>query len=80
MPTPNFASRRVSGGCGSSSRCGGEFRLARKDPPRARSASAMMLPGPDQVWLTDNRGQSHTSELRVVAVDQTAVTSSQSAC
>jgi hypothetical protein len=30
-----------------------------------------MLPAPDQTWLTDAQGQHYTSELRVVAVDQT---------
>jgi hypothetical protein len=28
-----------------------------------------MLPGPDQLWLTDSRGERYTCELRVVAVD-----------
>jgi hypothetical protein len=29
-----------------------------------------MLPAPDQAWLTDAQGLRHTSELRMVAVDQ----------
>jgi hypothetical protein len=29
-----------------------------------------MLPAPDQVWLTDARGQRYTAELRLVAADQ----------
>jgi hypothetical protein len=29
-----------------------------------------MLPGPDEVWLEDGAGQRYTSELRLVAVDQ----------
>ncbi len=47
-------------------------RLARKDP-KARLKVSEMLPTPEQAWLTDDEGNSFTSELRFVAVDQTAV-------
>ncbi|HEX6869719.1 MAG TPA: hypothetical protein VF163_01365 [Micromonosporaceae bacterium] len=29
-----------------------------------------MLPGPDELWLTDAQGERYTSELRIVAVDE----------
>jgi hypothetical protein len=45
-------------------------RLARKDPDGVLTFSEMM-PTPEQVWLTDDRGEKYTSELRFVAVDQT---------
>jgi len=54
-------------------------RLALKDP-QGKLRITEMLPGPDQVWLTDDQGQSYTSELRLIAVDQTAVARSRSAC
>ncbi|WP_175407336.1 lantibiotic dehydratase [Streptomyces sp. TRM64462] len=47
-------------------------RLARKDPG-ARLVVSEMLPTPEQAWLKDDAGQVYTSELRFVAVDQTAV-------
>ncbi|MER5933042.1 lantibiotic dehydratase [Streptomyces sp. NPDC002054] len=47
-------------------------RLARKDP-EARLKISEMLPTPEQAWLTDDEGNTFTSELRFVAVDQTAV-------
>ncbi|MEV8532127.1 lantibiotic dehydratase [Streptomyces sp. NPDC051211] len=47
-------------------------RLARKDPD-ARLKISEMLPTPEQAWLTDDEGSTYTSELRFVAVDQTAV-------
>ncbi|GAA2745829.1 lantibiotic dehydratase [Kitasatospora cinereorecta] len=47
-------------------------RLARKDPA-ARVKVSEMLPTPEQAWLTDDEGRTYTSELRFVAVDQTAV-------
>ncbi|MFJ5973821.1 lantibiotic dehydratase [Streptomyces sp. NPDC093060] len=47
-------------------------RLARKDP-EARLKVSEMLPTPEQAWLTDGEGRRYTSELRFVAVDQTAV-------
>ena len=37
-----------------------------------------MLPGPDECWLESDAGH-HTSELRVVAVDQRATVRSSSA-
>ncbi|MEV7611606.1 lantibiotic dehydratase [Streptomyces sp. NPDC089799] len=43
-------------------------RLARKDPD-GRAVITEMLPSPEEVWLTDDRGESYTSELRFVAVD-----------
>ncbi|MFI5980722.1 lantibiotic dehydratase [Streptomyces sp. NPDC051555] len=47
-------------------------RLARKDP-EARLKVSEMLPTPEQAWLTDDQGNAFTSELRFVAVDQSAV-------
>ncbi|MEV6714702.1 lantibiotic dehydratase [Lentzea sp. NPDC051208] len=49
-------------------------RLARKDPA-AKITFSEMLPNPEQAWLTDDEGRKYTSELRFVAVDQTAVES-----
>ncbi|WP_042420901.1 lantibiotic dehydratase [Streptacidiphilus anmyonensis] len=46
-------------------------RLARRDPD-ARLKISEMLPTPEQAWLTDDEGRAYTSELRFVAVDQTA--------
>ncbi|CAL9573793.1 hypothetical protein SUDANB120_04904 [Streptomyces sp. enrichment culture] len=43
-------------------------RMARKDPD-GRVVFTEMLPRPDQAWLTDDRGEAYTSELRFVAVD-----------
>ncbi|MFD5784994.1 lantibiotic dehydratase, partial [Streptomyces sp. NPDC126933] len=48
-------------------------RLARKDPA-ARLTVTEMLPTPEQAWLTDDEGNTYTSELRFVAVDRTADT------
>ncbi|SCF98885.1 hypothetical protein GA0115259_106462 [Streptomyces sp. MnatMP-M17] len=42
-------------------------RLARKDPS-ARMTVTEMLPTPEQAWLTDDEGNTYTSELRFVAV------------
>ncbi|GGQ08058.1 lantibiotic dehydratase [Streptomyces roseolilacinus] len=47
-------------------------RLARQDAG-ARLVVSEMLPTPEQAWLTDDEGRAYTSELRFVAVDQTAV-------
>ena len=47
-------------------------RLARQDPG-ARLTVSEMLPSPEQTWLTDDEGDTYTSELRFVAVDQHAV-------
>lgn len=47
-------------------------RLARKDP-QARLKISEMLPTPEQAWLTDDEGSVYTSELRLVAVDRSAV-------
>ncbi|MFF9352044.1 lantibiotic dehydratase, partial [Streptomyces sp. NPDC014734] len=44
-------------------------RLARKDP-EAKLTITEMLPTPEHAWLTDDRGNAYTSELRFVAVDQ----------
>ncbi|MEV8156229.1 hypothetical protein AB0R11_27515, partial [Streptomyces fradiae] len=46
-------------------------RLARQDAG-ARLVVSEMLPTPEQAWLTDDEGRTYTSELRFVAVDQTA--------
>ncbi|WP_079140681.1 lantibiotic dehydratase [Streptomyces rubrolavendulae] len=46
-------------------------RLARHDAG-ARLVVSEMLPTPEQAWLTDDEGRTYTSELRFVAVDQTA--------
>ncbi|MFD2762618.1 lantibiotic dehydratase [Micromonospora eburnea] len=43
-------------------------RLVRKDPG-ARLTVTEMLPTPEQTWLTDDRGDRYTSELRFVAFD-----------
>ncbi|MFF3755469.1 lantibiotic dehydratase, partial [Streptomyces sp. NPDC002018] len=48
-------------------------RLARKDP-EARMTVSEMLPTPEQAWLTDDEGNTYTSELRFVAVDRTTET------
>jgi Lantibiotic dehydratase, N terminus len=47
-------------------------RLARKDPD-ARFTVTEMLPTPEHAWLADDEGNRYASELRFVAVDQTAV-------
>ncbi|HET6285618.1 MAG TPA: lantibiotic dehydratase, partial [Amycolatopsis sp.] len=44
-------------------------RLARQDPA-GRLSITEMLPSPEQAWLTDDKGNRYTSELRFVAVDQ----------
>jgi hypothetical protein len=44
-------------------------RLAREQP-QARLRISEMLPTPEQTWLTDDRGQRYTSELRLVAFTQ----------
>ncbi|MFK0246845.1 lantibiotic dehydratase [Amycolatopsis azurea] len=44
-------------------------RLARQDPD-GRLSITEMLPTPEQAWLTDDKGNRYTSELRFVAVDQ----------
>ncbi|QES47602.1 lantibiotic dehydratase [Streptomyces venezuelae] len=44
-------------------------RLARKDPD-GRAVITEMLPSPEQSWLTDGEGNTFTSELRFVAVDE----------
>jgi hypothetical protein len=49
-------------------------RLAHKDSA-AKITFSEMLPNPEQAWLTDDEGRKYTSELRFVAVDQTAVES-----
>lgn len=43
-------------------------RLARHDPG-GKLVISEMLPTPEQTWLTDDRGERYTSELRFVAVD-----------
>ncbi|WP_344265188.1 lantibiotic dehydratase, partial [Streptomyces sodiiphilus] len=44
-------------------------RLARKEPG-GRVTVTEMLPTPEHAWLTDDRGNAYTSELRFVAVDE----------
>ncbi|MFE2146783.1 lantibiotic dehydratase [Streptomyces sp. NPDC059456] len=44
-------------------------RMARKEPG-GRAVFTEMLPSPEQAWLTDDRGEVYTSELRFVAVDE----------
>ncbi|MFI6146438.1 lantibiotic dehydratase [Streptomyces sp. NPDC051109] len=44
-------------------------RMARKEPG-GRAVFTEMLPSPEQAWLTDDRGEAYTSELRFVAVDE----------
>ena len=47
------------------------LRRARRSADADATVSvAEMLPGPDQTWLTDARGERYTSEVRMVAVDQ----------
>ncbi|MFD7660299.1 lantibiotic dehydratase, partial [Actinosynnema sp. NPDC059797] len=45
-------------------------RALDREKPEAPMGIGEMLPGPDQLWLTDARGARHTAELRVVAVDR----------
>jgi hypothetical protein len=47
---------------------------ALREQPAAWSVLELteMLPGPDELWLTDPRGRRYTSEFRIVAVDQSA--------
>ena len=47
-------------------------RLAREMPGERLTVSEM-LPNPEQTWLRDDAGNSYTSELRLIAVDQTTV-------
>jgi hypothetical protein len=46
-------------------------RLVRTDVDATVTVTEM-LPTPDQAWLTDDRGEAYTSELRFVAVEQAA--------
>jgi hypothetical protein len=45
-------------------------RRARQVDPQAVIDVVEMLPGPDELWLTDAAGHRYTSEFRVVAVDE----------
>jgi len=45
-------------------------RTVRSGAPDSAIHLSEMLPGPDQIWLSDNNGNRYTSELRMVAVDQ----------
>jgi hypothetical protein len=49
--------------------CRGLRRAGRNAGPDATVTIAEMLPGPDQAWLFDARGQRYTAELRMVATD-----------
>jgi hypothetical protein len=45
-------------------------RARRRAGAGAMVTVAEMLPGPDQVWLTDAEGLRYTAELRLVVADQ----------
>ncbi|GAB2957546.1 hypothetical protein GCM10027184_00420 [Saccharothrix stipae] len=45
-------------------------RALDRERPDAPLSVGEMLPGPDQLWLTDAAGSRHTAEFRVVAVDR----------
>lgn len=45
-------------------------RAADRVEPGAAVSLSEMVPGPDQLWLTDAAGRRYTSELRMVAVDR----------
>ncbi len=45
-------------------------RLQELSPEQAHLDVQEMLPGPDELWLTDPSGRRYTSEFRLVAVDQ----------
>ncbi|MFD0201591.1 MULTISPECIES: non-ribosomal peptide synthetase [Saccharothrix] len=45
-------------------------RALDREKPEVPLAVGEMLPGPDQLWLTDASGARHTAEFRVVAVDR----------
>ncbi|MGM1058437.1 amino acid adenylation domain-containing protein [Saccharothrix sp. Mg75] len=45
-------------------------RALDREKPGAPMGVGEMLPGPDQLWLTDAHGARHTAEFRVVAVDR----------
>ncbi len=45
-------------------------RSWRRMPEHERLEIREMLPGPEELWLTDGTGQRYTAELRLVAVDQ----------
>ncbi|MFJ6673460.1 amino acid adenylation domain-containing protein [Actinosynnema sp. NPDC091369] len=45
-------------------------RALDREKPDAPLGVGEMLPGPDQLWLTDAAGARHTAEFRVVAVDR----------
>ncbi|GIJ46859.1 hypothetical protein Val02_37450 [Virgisporangium aliadipatigenens] len=49
------------------------IRAARRDTERPDGSGSLslseMLPGPDELWMTDSAGSTYTSEFRLVAVD-----------
>ena len=45
-------------------------RALDREKPDAPLSVGEMLPGPDELWLTDAAGARHTAEFRVVAVDR----------
>jgi lantibiotic biosynthesis dehydratase-like protein len=47
-------------------------RAWRQLPPAGRMELQEMLPGPEHLWLADDRGRLYTCELRLVAVDRAA--------
>jgi hypothetical protein len=52
-----------------------QARKAAEASPASPIHFTEMLPGPDECWLHDPDGRRYVSELRIVAVDQTASTS-----
>ncbi|CCH30860.1 Non-ribosomal peptide synthetase [Saccharothrix espanaensis DSM 44229] len=45
-------------------------RALEREQPDSPMGVGEMLPGPDQLWLTDAAGNRHTAEFRLVAVDR----------
>jgi len=45
-------------------------RALERAEPGARIAVGEMLPGPDELWLTDAAGARYTAEFRMAAVDR----------
>jgi Lantibiotic dehydratase, N terminus len=52
-------------------------RSWRRMPEHERLEIREMLPGPEELWLTDSSGQRYTAELRLVAVDRRGGTGPQ---
>ncbi|WP_216216769.1 non-ribosomal peptide synthetase [Amycolatopsis aidingensis] len=45
-------------------------RVLERELPEGRMSVSEMLPGPEELWLTDAAGARYTAEFRVVAVDR----------